>query len=361
MGVAELTSTIQLSVAGFATLSLVITLAQRRKRALHISWAVFCAAIAVSMLRFALPISPEWLSNLLRIASGATCGGFWLVARCLFRPGNPIKLHHLLLVATVTVGIAADTILPAMLDADGVAGMHTGIWQFVVLVSSTALVLSFWEGFQNWPVRGDRNEIRLRYLYLATFGVCVIATTVMPEPNAAAAAIAQLVRALAAVAIMTVASTLVVFRLRHPLATTSYEKPVATAEDRALASRLERLMREEKPYLEPELKVADLARYLQTPDYKVTRAITAGLQQSNFNRYVNALRVDHAKTLLRDSRTSTRSILLVALDSGFASLGPFNRAFKADTGMTPRAWRTADTADAAHPGALQAGLGQAGT
>jgi AraC-like DNA-binding protein len=32
-------------------------------------------------------------------------------------------------------------------------------------------------------------------------------------------------------------------------------------------------------------------------------------------------------------------ILTIALDAGFNSLGPFNRAFKAETGMTPREFR----------------------
>ena len=34
-------------------------------------------------------------------------------------------------------------------------------------------------------------------------------------------------------------------------------------------------------------------------------------------------------------------VLTIALDSGFQSLGPFNRAFKADTGMTPTEYRKA--------------------
>jgi AraC-like DNA-binding protein len=32
-------------------------------------------------------------------------------------------------------------------------------------------------------------------------------------------------------------------------------------------------------------------------------------------------------------------ILTIALDAGFQSIGPFNRAFKAHTGMTPSAYR----------------------
>jgi AraC-like DNA-binding protein len=32
-------------------------------------------------------------------------------------------------------------------------------------------------------------------------------------------------------------------------------------------------------------------------------------------------------------------VLTIALDAGFSSLGPFNRAFKADTGLTPTEYR----------------------
>ena len=39
-------------------------------------------------------------------------------------------------------------------------------------------------------------------------------------------------------------------------------------------------------------------------------------------------------------------MLTIALDLGYGSLGPFNRAFKEISGMTPTAWREAKiTAD----------------
>jgi AraC-like DNA-binding protein len=34
-------------------------------------------------------------------------------------------------------------------------------------------------------------------------------------------------------------------------------------------------------------------------------------------------------------------ILTIALDAGFGSIGPFNRAFKAHTGLTPSEYRRA--------------------
>jgi len=39
-------------------------------------------------------------------------------------------------------------------------------------------------------------------------------------------------------------------------------------------------------------------------------------------------------------------ILTIALDAGFQSIGPFNRAFKAHTGMTPSEFRRGGLAQA---------------
>jgi AraC-like DNA-binding protein len=51
--------------------------------------------------------------------------------------------------------------------------------------------------------------------------------------------------------------------------------------------------------------------------------------------------VAEAKGRLADPRSDHLSILTIALDCGFASIGPFNRAFKAETGMTPMQFRKA--------------------
>ena len=98
---------------------------------------------------------------------------------------------------------------------------------------------------------------------------------------------------------------------------------------------------EEAFHAAPNLKVADLARRLGEPDYKVSRCITASLGFANFNQMLNAYRVARAREMLADPALRNRSILLIALDCGFGSIGPFNRAFKAAAGVTPRAFRNA--------------------
>jgi AraC-like DNA-binding protein len=44
---------------------------------------------------------------------------------------------------------------------------------------------------------------------------------------------------------------------------------------------------------------------------------------------------------LADPGQAEVPILTIALDAGFGSIGPFNRAFKAQTGLTPSEYRRA--------------------
>ena len=67
---------------------------------------------------------------------------------------------------------------------------------------------------------------------------------------------------------------------------------------------------------------------------------SAALGFSNFNRWINHHRIARAKALLANP-DERRSILEIAFDCGFASLGPFNRAFKDEVGATPRTYRLA--------------------
>jgi AraC-like DNA-binding protein len=44
--------------------------------------------------------------------------------------------------------------------------------------------------------------------------------------------------------------------------------------------------------------------------------------------------------MLRDPQCAHLPVLTIALDCGFGSIGPFNRAFKARTGKTPTQFRS---------------------
>ncbi|MFM2399553.1 MAG: hypothetical protein RL341_1710 [Pseudomonadota bacterium] len=110
------------------------------------------------------------------------------------------------------------------------------------------------------------------------------------------------------------------------------------AED-ALLTRLSTLMTEGRAYRLENLTVASLASKLGVAEYRLRRAINGRLGHRNFNAYINGLRLEEAKQALADPARRDLPVLTIALESGFQSIGPFNRAFKAATGRTPTEFR----------------------
>ena len=58
-----------------------------------------------------------------------------------------------------------------------------------------------------------------------------------------------------------------------------------------------------------------------------------------FNVFLNNHRIEEAKAALADPSQAEVPVITIAMDAGFQSLGPFNRAFKATTGVTPTEYR----------------------
>lgn len=137
---------------------------------------------------------------------------------------------------------------------------------------------------------------------------------------------------------------------RCPVAEAAAE-PVAAATqpadpaDMALAAALEALMREQRAYRDEGLSLAGLAQRLAMPEYRLRRLINQRWGHRNFNHYINRLRLEEAQAALADPARRGDSILQIALTAGFQSIGPFNRAFKADLGQTPSEFRRARLAD----------------
>ena len=91
--------------------------------------------------------------------------------------------------------------------------------------------------------------------------------------------------------------------------------------------------------LETELSLATLAARLKLPEHRLRRLINKGLGYRNFAAFLNDHRVTHAKRILADPAKSREQIVAVAFELGYASLAPFNRAFREATGMTPSEYR----------------------
>jgi AraC-like DNA-binding protein len=87
------------------------------------------------------------------------------------------------------------------------------------------------------------------------------------------------------------------------------------------------------------LTIGDLAAELHVPEYRLRLAINRDMGFRNFSTLINGYRIDAAKAALTSPDKQRHSILQIAYDCGFASLGPFNKAFRAQTGQSPRDYR----------------------
>lgn len=103
----------------------------------------------------------------------------------------------------------------------------------------------------------------------------------------------------------------------------------------ALLRRLSDLMTVERVYRQEGLSIGRLAAMLDLPEHRLREAINEALGYRNFNAFLNSYRIDDAKAALSDPSQREVPVLTIAMDAGFQSIGPFNRAFKAATGMTP--------------------------
>lgn len=377
------TTTLQATSMCLALLWLLLALAQPRKPILLVVWAVFCASLALMLAKQLAGASLAPWHYLLGLGACATCNGFWLVARALFRAERPFGAVHLFYAGSIGLLIVISQLLGLLgsglgwIDAAWRQPLAAALNQLLDLLSSTALVLAFWEGVRAWSAHTGA-ERRMRVVFLAAYGGCVAISSLVPALAAAGSVGAELTpfaSAAAALCILLVAQGLVRWRLRNPLGaslapahdgpastdaspaapaprtpTTSRAAPASERdEDRALAVRLEQHMRERHPYLDAEFKLAQLARALDVGEYRVSRAIHV-LGHRNIAHYINAYRIRHACRLLDDRACDDWSTLVIGLESGFGSLGAFHRAFKTQVGCTPGDYRlAAEQATAALP------------
>lgn len=100
-----------------------------------------------------------------------------------------------------------------------------------------------------------------------------------------------------------------------------------------------RIFRDQKAYLEPGLSIADLAKKLAMPQYKLRHLINTKLGYRNFNALLNKFRIKDACEQFSDPEKNQSPVLTIALTVGYQSIAPFNQAFRELKGVTPTEFR----------------------
>ncbi len=311
--------------------------AGRLAAALTLGLAVHAAISVVGVA----PVASVWHAPLIAVST-ATVVVFWLFARALFDDAFGLRWWHgaiWFLVAAFSfvncvwiapAGHARFSIVIINLLALGFIGLAVAqsisSWSVdlvegrrrlrVFIVSAAALYGGFNAILQMQPWQGDASEI---------------------ANTANAAVLACITAAICCVMMRVAASDL--FPVARDAPAQAVAVPDTGAPDQKLIDALMRLMADERIYRHDNITIGTLAGKLGIPEYRLRRLINQRLGYRNFNVFLNNHRIEEAKAALADPSQAGVPVITIAMDAGFQSLGPFNRAFKATTGVTPTEYR----------------------
>jgi AraC-like DNA-binding protein len=337
--------------AAVGLLALLMLLVPRGAPRAPAAWtaAAYTLCIAAYCVVSTPGLGPRFGLGLLPVAILAHSApvAFWLMARAFFEDGfRPRGVHGALLAGWIAVALLFWLFIwPLGGSARMLVNLaiHVAAAGFVVL----ALIAA---------IRGARADLverrrRLRPVFVAMSGLYMLVVlgleVTMPDgpPHPALSALNAL-----GILVVTFAFASVVLGLgaadlfvpvprdQEPPAVEERAEPDAPV-DTALLSRIKASMERDRLYREEGLTIAVFALRLGASEHRVRRAINGGLGYRNFNTFLNAWRIADARAALADPSQAEVPVLTIAMDAGFGSLGPFNRAFKAETGLTPSEYR----------------------
>ena len=116
---------------------------------------------------------------------------------------------------------------------------------------------------------------------------------------------------------------------------TSSNNTLSDDEKIALIERLETYMQTQQPFLNPKIRMPELAKALDIPRHIFSNLINEHYQV-NFFHFINKYRVEYAQELLQNEAYANYTLEEIGNLSGFNSRSTFNRIFKNVTGKSPK-------------------------
>ena len=202
--------------------------------------------------------------------------------------------------------------------AEGIKNLFSSIQQInlVWLRNLTAAVLAVWAVNVFVFVRGDYdNPISYIIPLILSLIVYAIGYLGFRQPEIFSSAVAE----------------------PAPSNTSSERYATSALTEKQADKYLDRLLQsidDQKPHLDPDLTLPELAKQLSISTHHLSQVINQRLDQ-NFFDFVNSYRVEEAKRRLADPRSHYLTIVAIAQEAGFNSKSAFYTAFRKHTGMTP--------------------------
>ncbi len=110
--------------------------------------------------------------------------------------------------------------------------------------------------------------------------------------------------------------------------------PLSTEKSNLYLSKIKSSMVEDKLYCNTDLRLSSFSNQINIPSKYISQVINQKLNLS-FSDYLTQLRLEDAKSNLKNPSKQHLTISGIAQESGFASSSRFNHLFKKHTGLTP--------------------------
>ncbi|MCJ9429684.1 AraC family transcriptional regulator [Kordiimonas marina] len=318
-------------------------------------WAAVCSAAYLHTSKAGVMLGGVNLGPVLLPIASAGPVFVWLFCLSQFEDHFEITwVHKLVGAAKVLTGVGA-----YYAWQPGTSVLHAPLFAATVLIG---LGIMLHLGFVIWRGRNDDLvEDRCRFRMWVSMSVVVVTLAILlGEPVAIGLGLEHYLLPLQAAAVLGITlflhwqvagdSGTELFAFAPALAggigipAIPEATETITPEDRHDLRALEGVMAE-KTWLEPGLTIARLAECAGLPEHRLRRLINQHLGYRNFSDYLNHHRIGAAKERLGSVEERHLPVLTIAMDLGYQSLGPFNRAFKERTGVTPTEFRRQALAD----------------
>ena len=335
------------AIGGFGVTGLALVLDRRPTPVRWVGGLFFLGAIA-HVIDGCRPGGGDHATPLVWAMSVATTGLFWAFAHALFADERRFSPHRL----WPAVGLVALWILARLVPTE----ICRPFW-LVFNLASVGLVLHtlmvIWHGWrgdlvvQRRRLRGPVMIAAAGYILLLSVQDVAWATGLpwFYTPGVLQAFVLASLAIAGAAALLRAEPLLV--EVQAPLGEAAQSAPSPaldlTPADRLVLARLETAMDQDEVWRGEDLSITALAALVGAPEHRLRRLINGVLGHRNFADYINGRRIEAAKIDLAAPDLALKSISTIAYDLGFASLGPFNRAFRAATGVTPSEWRATRT------------------
>ena len=315
------------------------------------------SASAIGYLLWGSPNLPAWpraVHALIGIPALCAPFFFWALTRSVFEDGFRLRAWHWLVLAVIILAGVAQSVLPGIRFPWLPPALRIAFRLLSLALVAHAL----------WLVgRGRRADLverryRVRVVFLTGGGIATAAILVVamlyapvnqwpPAARLAEAAALLLLNLVVGLALLRLdedfispgAAAAQLQLARDAGGALTIRADARVGPDADLLARLDTLMGRDRAWQEAGLTIADMARRAAIPEYRLRRLINQRLGFRNFTAFVNEYRLSAAAARLADPAQARIPVLTIALELGWGSIGPFNRAFRARFGMTPTEFR----------------------